>query len=73
MFDSSTKTWKRRLPDADVSDVIGNFTIYKNSKDYPDKLRKLIVKEHDDGIRNSFLKNNLEVPAKLISPLYQIR
>ena len=37
------KTWKRRLPEGVVSDVIGCFTVYKSSKDYPEELRKLVV------------------------------
>ena len=37
------KTWKRRLPEGVVSDVIGCFTVYKSSKDYPEKLKILIV------------------------------
>lgn len=39
------KTWKRRLPEGVISDVIGCFTVYKSSKDYPDELRKLIVED----------------------------
>lgn len=35
------ETWKRRLPENVVSDVIGYFTVYKSSKDYSEKLRSL--------------------------------
>ncbi|WP_236082681.1 transposase, partial [Bacteroides stercoris] len=37
------KIWKLRLPEGVVSDIIGYFTVYKSSKDYPEELRKLIV------------------------------
>ncbi len=35
-------TWKRRLPPNVISDAIGYFTVYKSSKDYPEKLRKVV-------------------------------
>lgn len=34
-----------------VSDVIGNFSVYKNSKDYPEELQKLIIEDPEDGFR----------------------
>ena len=36
------KTWKRRLPEGVVSDVIGCFTVYKSSRDYPEELNSLL-------------------------------
>ena len=65
------KTWKRRLPEGVVSDVIGHFTVYKSSKDYPEELRKLIVEDPEDGTRYIFLTNNLDASSELISLLYQ--
>ena len=43
------KTWKRRLPEGVVPDVIGYFTVYKSSKEYPEELRKLIIDNPEDG------------------------
>lgn len=67
------KTWKRRLPEGVISDVIGCFTVYKSSKDYPDELRKLIVEDPESGTRYIFLTNNLDASAELISRLYRNR
>ena len=67
------KTWKRRLPEGVVSDVIGCFTVYKSSKDYPEELRKLVVEDPEDGTRYIFLTNNLDASAELISSLYRNR
>lgn len=52
-------TWKQRLSEGVVSDVIGCFTVYKSSKDYPEGLRKLIVENPEDGTRHILLTNNL--------------
>lgn len=68
-----TKTWKRRLPESVVSDVIGCFTVYKSSKDYPEELRKLIIENSEDDTRYIFLTNNLDVSVELISSLYRNR
>jgi hypothetical protein len=67
------KTWKRRLPEGVVSDVIECFTVYKSSKDYPEALRKLIIENPEDGTRYIFLTNNLDASAELISLLYRNR
>ena len=67
------KTWKRRLPECVVSDVIGYFTVYKSSKDYPEELRKLIVEDPEDGTRYIFLTNNYDASAEFISLLYRNR
>ena len=67
------KTWKRRLQESVVSDVIGCFTVYKSSKDYPEELRKLIVENSEDGTRYIFLTNSLYASAELISSLYRNR
>ena len=67
------KTWKRRLPEGVVSDVIGCFTVYKSSKEYPEELRKLIVENPEDSTRYIFLTNNLNASAELISSLYRNR
>ena len=67
------KIWKRRLSEGVVSDVIGCFTVYKSSKEYPEELRKLIVENPEDGTRYIFLTNNLNASAELISSLYRNR
>ncbi len=61
------------MPEGVVSDVIGCFTVYKSSKDYPEELRKLIIENLKDGTRYIFLTNNLDASAELISSLYQNR
>ena len=53
--------------------VIGCFTVYKSSKDYPEKLRKLIIESLEDGTRYIFLTNNLDASAELVSSLYRNR
>ena len=65
--------WKRRLPENVVSDCIGYFTVYKSSKDYPEKLRKVICIDPEDGTRYIFLTNNLSASAETIADLYRNR
>ena len=67
------ETWKRRLPGNVVSDAIGYFTVYKNAKDYPEKLRKVVCVDPEDGTRYIFLTNNLTIPAETIAELYRNR
>lgn len=66
-------TWKRRLPENVVSDSIGYFTVYKSAKDYPEKLRKVVCIEPEDGTRYIFLTNNLTAPDETIAELYRNR
>ena len=56
-----------------VSDAIGYFTVYKSSKDYPEKLRKGICIDPEDGTRYIFLTNNLTASAETITELYRNR
>lgn len=67
------RTWKRRMPKGVVSDVIGNFSVYKSSKAYPDELRKIVCVDPEDGTTYIFLTNNLTANAGLISELYRNR
>ena len=67
------ETWKRRLPGNVVSDAVGYFTIYKSSKDYPEKLRKVICTDPADGTMYIFLTNNLTASAETIAELYRNR
>lgn len=68
-----TKTWKRRLPNAVVSDTFGNFSGYKSSKLYPESLRKIVYIAPEDGTKYIFLTNNLTAQAELICELYRNR
>lgn len=66
-------TWKRRLAENVVSDAIGYFTVYKSAKDYPEKLRKVVCIDQEDGTRYIFLTNNLTASAETIAELYRNR
>ena len=66
-------TWKRRLPENVVSDAIGYFTVYKSAKDYPEKLRKVVCIDPEDGTRYIFLTNNLTTSAETLAELYRNR
>ncbi len=65
--------WKRRLPENVVSDAVGCFAIYKSAKDYPEKLRKMVCIDPEDGTRYIFLTNNLTADAETIAELYRNR
>lgn len=67
------ETWKRRLPPNVVSDSIGFFTVYKSARDYPEKLRKVVCTDPEDGTRYIFLTNNLTASAETIAELYRNR
>lgn len=67
------ETWKRRLPENVVSDAVGCFTVYKSAKDYPEKLRKVVCIDSEDGARYIFLTNNLTTSAETIAELYRNR
>ena len=67
------ETWKRRLPENVVSDAIGYFTVYKSAKDYPEKLRKVVCIDPEDGTRYIFMTNNLTASAETIAELYRNR
>ena len=66
-------TWKRRLPPNVVSDAIGYFTVYKSAKDYPEKLRKVVCIDPEDGTGYIFLTNSLTASAETIAELYRNR
>ena len=67
------ETWKRRLPANVISDSVGYFTVYKSAKDYPEKLRKVVCIDPEDGTRYIFLTNNLTASAETIAELYRNR
>lgn len=64
------RIWKRRLKNGIKSDATGSFTVYKSSKDYPEKLRKVICIDPEDGTRYI---NNLTASAETIAELYRNR
>ncbi len=65
--------WKRRLPENVISDSIGYFTVYKSSKDYLEKLRKVVCLDSEDSTRYIFLTNNMTASAETIAELYRNR
>ena len=67
------ETWKRRLPGNVVSDAVSYFPIYKSSKDYPEKLRKVVCIDPEDDTRYIFLTNNLSASVEKIAELYRNR
>lgn len=67
------RTWTRRLPEGIISDVIGTFSVYKSSKDYPKEIRKVICLDPEDGTRYIFLTNNMTASSETISMLYRNR
>lgn len=67
------RTWTRRLPEGIISDVIGTFSVYKSSKDYQKKIRKVICLDPEDGTRYIFLTNNMTASPETISMLYRNR
>ena len=56
-----------------VSDAAGYFTVYKSAKDYPEKLRKVVCIDPENGTRYIFLTNNLTASAETIAELYRNR
>lgn len=69
----TAKTWKRRLPLNIKSDIVGNFSVYKSSKLYPEKLRKVEKHDPEDGSTYIFLTNNLTASSELIAEFYRNR
>lgn len=67
------KKWKRRLPGNVVSDAVGNFTVYKSSKVYPDEIRKVVYIDPETGKEYIFLTNDFDSDALTIALLYKNR
>jgi len=55
-----------------ICDQIGVLTVYYSSKDYPDALRRVVVKD-DEGKRITFLTNNFALEPTMIADLYRQR
>jgi hypothetical protein len=55
-----------------ICDQIGVLTVHYSSKDYPDALRRVVVKD-EDGNRIDFLTNNFSLEPAMIADLYRQR
>ena len=55
-----------------ICDQIGVLTVHYSSKDYPDALRRVVVKD-DEGKRITFLTNNIALEPTMIADLYRQR
>lgn len=67
------RSWKRRMPQGVLSDSIIEFTVYKSSKVYPEKLRRVVFRDEETGVIYTYLTNNLELSALVIANLYKNR
>lgn len=66
-------SWKRRMPPGVLSDSIIEFTVYKSSKVYPEKLRRVVYRDEETGVIYTYLTNDLEASALVIANLYKNR
>jgi hypothetical protein len=66
-------TWKRRLPAGVKSDAIVEFSVYKSSKVYPEKLRRVVYVDARTRTEYIFLTNDLKASALVIASLYRNR
>lgn len=55
-----------------ICDQIGVLTVHYSIKDYPDALRRVVVKD-DEGKRITFLTNNFALEPTMIADLYRQR
>ncbi|MEE0978112.1 MAG: IS4 family transposase, partial [Muribaculaceae bacterium] len=67
------RSWKRRMPQGVLSDSIIEFTVYKSSKVYPEKLRRVVFRDEETGVIYTYLTNDLELSALVIANLYKNR
>lgn len=66
-------SWKRRMPSGVLSDSIIEFTVYKSSKVYPEKLRRVVYRDEETGVIYTYLTNDLGSSALVIANLYKNR
>src|SRR5690554_2940828 len=66
-------SWKRRMPECVLSDSIIEFTIYKSSRVYPDKLRRVVYLDKETDVTYTYLTNDLTSSALVIANLYKNR
>jgi IS4 transposase len=55
------------------SDQTVMLSVQKSSKDYPEKLRRIVYFDEETGKRLTFLTNNFELPALTVAKLYKLR
>lgn len=55
--------WKRRMPKNVLSDSEGILTVYKSSKDYPIKIRKVEYWDEEQNRQFVFLTNAFDLTA----------
>jgi hypothetical protein len=56
-----------------LCDQAGVLTVFYSSHDYPEPLRRIVVKEIESGKRLTFLTNNTALPPTVIAELYRLR
>ena len=66
-------SWKRRMPKGILSDSVIEFTVYKSSKVYPEKLRRAVYKDEGNGVVYTYLTNDMDSSALVIANLYKNR
>lgn len=65
--------WKRRLPQNILSDAIRELTVYKSSKDYPSRIRKVCFWDEEQKRKFTFLTNAMDLSPLQIAELYKNR
>jgi Transposase DDE domain. len=65
--------WKRRLPKNILSDSEGVLTIYKSSKNYPVKIRKIEYWDEEQNRKFDFLTNAFDLTSLQVALLYKNR
>ena len=65
--------WKRRMPKNVLSDSEGVLTIYKSSKDYPIKIRKVEYWDEEQNRKFVFLTNAFDLTSLQVALLYKNR
>ncbi len=61
------------MPQAVLSDSIIEFTVYKSTKAYPEKLRRVVYRDEETRVSYTYLTNDLESSALVIANLYKNR
>lgn len=65
--------WRRRMPKNVLSDSEGILTVYKSSKDYPIKIRKVEYWDEEQNRQFVFLTNAFDLTALQVALLYKNR
>jgi Transposase DDE domain. len=72
-FQFKATKWKRRMPKNILSDSEGISTVYKSSKDYPIKIRKVEYWDEEQNRQFVFLTNAFDLTSLQIALLYKNR